>query len=330
MTTRRPTAFMPLWIGDYLADTTHLNTEQHGAYLLLLMAYWRRGGPLPADDQYLCRIAGVTIYKWRTLRSTIAAFFAEEGGQWVSKRADEELAKAESKYGKRAEAGRKGGQATAIKGKRAKYSAPLAASSPSHGSDTGAEVVILAEKRQVSDSNATAMPVANEQQSQSESLRTIDSSPQTQNSEAIASDAGASRFANGELFAPKQESATPKPATTAIDLEAQVWAIGKAYLIESGVSPAQAGGLIGRWRKNLGYDDLEVMRLLRRAQAECVSEPKAFIEGCINAKRKSNGKANSGQFGRGREILDNHPLGNSGALLARLKADREDRERFDA
>jgi uncharacterized protein YdaU (DUF1376 family) len=66
---------MPLYIGDYRADTKYLNAAQHGAYLLLIMRYWQQG-ELP-DDEQLARIGCISIAQWRRHRPVIRAFFAE-------------------------------------------------------------------------------------------------------------------------------------------------------------------------------------------------------------------------------------------------------------
>lgn len=91
--------YMPLVIEKYLGDTAHLTTLQHGAYLLLLMAYWRRGGPLPADDARLAATARMTPAEWRKSRAILAEFFDIGGGVWRQKRADAELERARKKSG---------------------------------------------------------------------------------------------------------------------------------------------------------------------------------------------------------------------------------------
>ena len=99
---------MPLHIGDYHADTTHLTRDQHGAYILLLMAYWRRGGPLPADDVRLAIITKSTVREWSKLRNVMLEFFLEKDGLWYQKRADEELVKAVARTEAKAAAGKRG------------------------------------------------------------------------------------------------------------------------------------------------------------------------------------------------------------------------------
>lgn len=82
--------WMPLWIGDYLSDTTRLDTTQHGAYLLLIMDYWKNGPP-PNDDTILARITGSSPDQWKQLRPTIEPFFQLNNGTWHHKRIDREM-----------------------------------------------------------------------------------------------------------------------------------------------------------------------------------------------------------------------------------------------
>jgi uncharacterized protein YdaU (DUF1376 family) len=95
--------WMPVYIGDYLADTMHLSTEQHGAYLLLLFHLWRRG-TLQDDDVVLAQITGLARSAWSTTRLVLAEFFQIQDGLWHQSRLERErirvAAKQQSKSSK--------------------------------------------------------------------------------------------------------------------------------------------------------------------------------------------------------------------------------------
>lgn len=103
--------WMPLYVADYLADTAHLTAAEHGAYLLLIMHYWR-AGKLPNDERQLARIARMTAREWANSRDVLASFFDAE---WRHKRIESELAKSVRKSHARADAGSRGGTAKALK-----------------------------------------------------------------------------------------------------------------------------------------------------------------------------------------------------------------------
>lgn len=109
MKTRSDT-WMALYWGDYLRDTMHLRAEGHGAYLLLIAAYWCSGGPLPDNDEYLIGVTRLEAKAWQKLKPILAAFFTVEGGLWRHNRVDQEIAKANHISSVRQEAGKRGGK----------------------------------------------------------------------------------------------------------------------------------------------------------------------------------------------------------------------------
>ncbi len=111
--------YMQLYVADYLGDTRHLTTEQHGAYLLLLMTMWRADGVLPNDDAKLARITGLTVARWRKISDEIMAFFTPCEGGITQGRLAAELTIAEEKSEKRSQAGKAGARAKALKDKKA-------------------------------------------------------------------------------------------------------------------------------------------------------------------------------------------------------------------
>jgi uncharacterized protein YdaU (DUF1376 family) len=105
---KRP--WMPLYVGDYLGDTGHLTTAQHGAYLLLMMHYWRKG-ELPNCDRQLSKITKLPLKTWCDYRPILQDFFHDG---WKHKRIDAELERMVRLSEKRAVAGQKGGLGSAL------------------------------------------------------------------------------------------------------------------------------------------------------------------------------------------------------------------------
>ncbi len=101
---------MPWFVKDYLIDTMHLTTEQHGAYLLLLGTAWAQGGSLPDSDHQLASIARLTLDSWVAMKPVVMDFWTLRNGRWSQKRLNKELDYVTAKRDARRAAGQKGGK----------------------------------------------------------------------------------------------------------------------------------------------------------------------------------------------------------------------------
>lgn len=87
------TPYMKLYIGDYLGDTQHLSCLEHGAYMLLIMAYWQAGGPITSDPVVLRRITKTDKKEYKNWHENVLKMFEERDSMLVHKRIDLEIAK---------------------------------------------------------------------------------------------------------------------------------------------------------------------------------------------------------------------------------------------
>lgn len=104
--------FYPHHIGDYQRDTGHLSVLEHGAYRLLMDAYYVTERPLPADKNALCRIVRAMTKLERDAVAAVAQeFFIDAGdGTLRHKRIESELAEYHANAEKNRINGRLGGR----------------------------------------------------------------------------------------------------------------------------------------------------------------------------------------------------------------------------
>lgn len=107
--------FIQFYVADYLADTTELSTEEHGAYFLLMLSMWRAGGTLPNEPRKLARICRLSTAKWSRVGKAVLPYFQDNGETITHKRIKKDIENAQNSYAKRAEAGAKGGAAKSLK-----------------------------------------------------------------------------------------------------------------------------------------------------------------------------------------------------------------------
>jgi uncharacterized protein YdaU (DUF1376 family) len=98
---------MPFYVGDYLSATGRLTTEQHGAYLLILLDYWKNGPP-PNDDAVLAALARMSPAAWRKAKPALLGFFDISDGLLIQKRVEKERERTSNITEERSKAGKAG------------------------------------------------------------------------------------------------------------------------------------------------------------------------------------------------------------------------------
>lgn len=105
---------MPLWVPDFLADVQDLDAREIGAYMLILMSMWQRGGSLVADDRKLQRVARVSR-NWPDVWAAIECHFEIVDGVIYNPRLSSEFTKARAKSAVNSYNGKRGAAAKALK-----------------------------------------------------------------------------------------------------------------------------------------------------------------------------------------------------------------------
>jgi uncharacterized protein YdaU (DUF1376 family) len=98
-------AFNP---ADYVTNTLHLTTRQHGGYILLICAAWAGKGVLPGTDAGLMAIAKLSAKEWREDGEALKSFLTRRGDVWVHERVEFEWKDAQSLIAAKSKAGREG------------------------------------------------------------------------------------------------------------------------------------------------------------------------------------------------------------------------------
>ncbi len=105
----KPDMYMPLILGDFFKDTTRLDAEQQGMYLLLMIEFWLRG-PIPNDPKVLQKICKISAHVFQKKSAEVLEIFSEENGRLVHPNLMRERARSIALHKARSDGGHKGNQ----------------------------------------------------------------------------------------------------------------------------------------------------------------------------------------------------------------------------
>jgi uncharacterized protein YdaU (DUF1376 family) len=105
--------WMPLYVVEFIADTTNLTASQGWAYINLLCAMWRSDdGTLPNDEATLAKVGKVHPPRWVKVWAAIKHLFDIDADRVTSVPLQQQLGKANAIIVSRRAAARLGGQTT--------------------------------------------------------------------------------------------------------------------------------------------------------------------------------------------------------------------------
>jgi uncharacterized protein YdaU (DUF1376 family) len=247
-----------LWTDAYLADTRHLSTLEHGAYLLLLIEAWRRPNcDLPDDDRMLSRLAGLSQDEWLEIKPIVMGFWTFDGRSktWKQKRLMFER-----------DAARK--RSTSQRDKAAKRW----------------------DKTKKTDAAALPKSCRNDA---STTTTTTTTYPVETNVSTVAGATAGAEEGQGSFFPdddPPQDDTPIEPedehAGSAAEMKRAVFNSAKRLLTSAG--HRNPGAIVTKWRQT--YPDHVMLDVLARAEGEQPEDPIAWITAALrNATRRQNG-----------------------------------------
>lgn len=230
---------MQFYVADYLADTMHLDAEEHGAYLLLIFNYWQTAKPIPKER--LQKIARVSNDRWPSVELSLKGYFNDTGTEWVHKRIEADLAIIEEAQAQKVAAGK----ASAAAKKRANAAK---------------------KKREANDRSTTvATPVADPLKRESSGCsdnKESDSDIDSDKEITPNGDAAASVEPEDPPIEPEQEQ-NPEPVEPTQTKPPTIWDVGVPLLISQGMKEPSARAFIGKLSKE--FTDVEVGKALATA-----------------------------------------------------------------